>query len=149
MTNAYFEGKCLRSVLLAGALAFALTAPASAQWPVVQEIDNAQLQSLIEKGVPIVDLRTPGEWGATGIISGSVLPTFFDARGNYDIRNWLNSFVDTANQQDEAIIICAAGNRSYAVIRFLAEQLGFQKLYNVSKGIDYWIEAGYPVRKWP
>ena len=43
-------------------------------WPVSAEvinIDNAELARLVAKGVPVIDIRTAGEWKSTGVIPGS------------------------------------------------------------------------------
>ena len=52
----------------------------------VTRIDNMALERLRARGVPVVDIRTPEEWRATGVIKGSHLLTFFDAQGSYDLR---------------------------------------------------------------
>ena len=41
-------------------------------------IDNAELARLAASGVPVIDIRTEGEWKETGVIAGSRLLTFFD-----------------------------------------------------------------------
>ena len=46
----------------------------------VIEIGNKALASLIEKQVPIIDIRRQEEWAQTGIIEGSILMTFFDMK---------------------------------------------------------------------
>ena len=121
----------------------------AAEAQTVDIFSNERLESLIREGVPVVDLRTPEEWKATGVISGSELLTFFDSHGNYDLGSWLTSFVAIAEPQDEVALICAVGNRSFVVSRFLVQQFGYQKLYNVNNGIEHWIRSGKPVKKWP
>ncbi len=116
---------------------------------VLQISTNEQLQQLIDENVPVVDLRTPEEWKATGIISGSELLTFFKSDGSYDVRTWMSSFVDVAQPADKVILICAVGNRSMAVSSFLKQQFGYDTVYNVTKGIDFWIRGGKPVEPWP
>ena len=44
-------------------------------------VDNAALERLMRRGVPVIDIRTPEEWRQTGIIEGSHMLTFFDAQG--------------------------------------------------------------------
>ena len=72
----------LRLTILIVAL-FAGGAPLRAE---VTHVDNTALERLLEAGAPIIDIRTPEEWGTTGVIEGSHLLTFFDARGSYDAR---------------------------------------------------------------
>ena len=44
----------------------------------MKDINNLQLISLMEKKVPIIDIRKESEWKETGIIEGSHLLTFFN-----------------------------------------------------------------------
>lgn len=49
--------------------------------------------------------------------------------------------------KDKPIIVCcAAGMRSNKACGEL-KKLGFEKLYNLSGGVDAWVGAGYPVKK--
>ena len=149
MKSAFCASRHSLRFLLLGICLTLLHLHAAAQAQVVEVSSNDELESLIREGVPIVDLRTPEEWKATGIISGSELLTFFDSSGNYDVERWLTSFVAIAGPQDEVALICAVGNRSYVVSQFLRQQLGYTKLYNVNKGIEHWIRSGKPIQKWP
>ena len=45
----------------------------------VVNVDNAELARLAASGVPVIDVRTEGEWKQSGVISGSKLLTYFDA----------------------------------------------------------------------
>ena len=47
----------------------------------VVNVDNAELARLAASGVPVIDVRTEGEWKQSGVISGSKLLTYFDERG--------------------------------------------------------------------
>lgn len=49
--------------------------------------------------------------------------------------------------KDKPIIICcASGMRSNKACSELKKQ-GFEKLYNLSGGVDGWVGAGYPIKK--
>lgn len=54
--------------------------------PPYTNIDNAQLKSLVEQGVPLYDVRRPDEWRQSGVVAGSRKLTFVDASGR-PIRN--------------------------------------------------------------
>ena len=95
-------------------------------------------------GVPIIDIRRSEEWDATGVIEGSHLLTFFDAQGNYDARAWLTKLSAIAVPDERVAIICHSGGRSSVVSRFLDEQVDFQRVFNVRKGIAEWIAEGRP-----
>jgi hypothetical protein len=47
--------------------------------PPYNNLDNEQLQSMLEQGTPIYDIRRPDEWHQTGVIADSQLMTFVDA----------------------------------------------------------------------
>lgn len=108
------------------------------------EIDNAHLKTLLEQNVPLVDIRTDPEWTETGIVAGSKLLTFFDANGQYDAQAWLAQLAPIAAKDAPVILICRTGRRTGLVGHFLAEKIGYQKVYNVTGGIREWIDRGNP-----
>ena len=110
----------------------------------VTHVDNAALEGLIEAGVPVVDIRTPEEWAATGTIEGSHLLTFFDAEGHYDVRAWLSEFSAVAASDAPVAIICHSGRRSDIVSRFLDEQVGYPEVYDAHEGMSQWVADGRP-----
>ena len=123
---------------------FAGGAPLRAE---VTHVDNAALERLLEAVVPIIDIRTPEEWGTTGVIEGSHLLTFFDARGSYDARAWLSELSAIAAPDEPIVIICHSGGRSRVVSRFLDGRVGYQHVHDVHMGISQWIAEGRPTVK--
>ncbi|WP_456379841.1 rhodanese-like domain-containing protein [Thiolapillus sp.] len=113
----------------------------------VTNIDNAELEKLISKGVPVIDIRRAEEWRQTGVVEGSHLITFFDKRGNYNVRAWLEKLAPIAGKDQPFILICRTGNRTGTVGNFLDRKLGYTKVYNVQRGIVDWIAKGKPVVK--
>ncbi len=111
----------------------------------VINIDNAELARLTAKGVPIIDIRTSGEWNSTGVIAGSKLLTFFDERGNANPAQWLATVKTIAKANQPVILICRSGNRTRAVTQFLSEQAGYTTVYNVSSGLLGWLGENRPV----
>ena len=95
-------------------------------------------------GVPLIDVRTAPEWEQTGIVPGSHLLTFFDTRGKADPATWLQKAKTIAKPGDPLIVICRSGHRSSAVSKFLSEQAGYAKVYNVRNGIRGWTMEGRP-----
>ena len=124
--------------LLAGLIAW----PASAE---VINIDNAELARLAAKGVPVIDIRTAGEWKSSGVIPGSKLLTFFDEKGNANPAQWLASAKGIATPDQPVILICRSGNRTGAVTQFLSAQAGYKTVYNVSSGLLGWLGENRPV----
>ena len=113
------------------------------------ELDNEQLKAKLAAGVPVIDIRRPDEWQATGVLPGSHLITFFDAKGgiNPDFGPELQKVISTP--ADEVIFICQTGNRSAVLSRHLSENAGFTSVGNVSKGIVSWIADGGEIVKAP
>ena len=115
-----------------------LTAQAFAE---VKEADNQEIISLMQSGVPIIDIRRAEEWSDTGVIKQSNLLTFFDKQGKYNIDKWLPELKKIVKEGDPVIIICRSGRRSGIVSKFLDEQAYYANVYNASGGILSWISS--------
>lgn len=111
----------------------------------VIDIDNTRLASLAAKGVPLIDIRTAGEWSSTGIIAGSKLLTFFDEKGQANPPQWLETAKAIANPGQPLILVCRSGKRSRAASQFLSDQAGYKTVYNVSGGINGWLGENRPL----
>ena len=93
-------------------------------------------QKLINSKIPIVDIRTPGEWKETGIVKNSIPIMFFNEQGGYDVNAFLtelNAKVDTTKQ---FALICRTGSRTAVIADFLSKQLHY-KVVNVKDGIIF------------
>ena len=108
----------------------------------VIHVDSAGLQRLRTEGVTVIDVRRAEEWSKTGVIEGSHLLTFFDAKGRYDLDRWLPALAAIAESDQPVALICHSGKRSGRVARLLDEQLGYRHVYTVQDGISGWIEEG-------
>lgn len=111
----------------------------------VIDIDGAQLAALSASGVPVVDIRTAGEWAETGVVPGSRLLTFYDEKGRSDPVAWLAKLRAIAGPDRPVVVICRSGNRTKAVSRLLAGPGGYERVYNVRDGIRAWIGEGRPL----
>ncbi|MBT0963695.1 rhodanese-like domain-containing protein [Denitromonas iodatirespirans] len=109
------------------------------------DIDAATLERLRAEGVPVVDIRTAPEWQQTGIVPGSHLLTFFDASGEAEPEAWLARLQAIAKAGQPVVLICRSGNRSAKVSRFLTENAGYARVYNVGGGIRDWLKDAHPV----
>lgn len=107
----------------------------------VVDISNAELARLAVSGVPIVDIRTEGEWKETGVVPGSRLITLFDERGRPDPA-WLEKVREVAKPDQPVVVICRSGNRTRAASDLLSRQGGYAKVYNVRDGIRAWAKEG-------
>jgi len=128
----------LRSTILLAAL-LAVSAPLRAD---VTSVDLAEFEKLRERGVPLVDLRTPAEWSDTGVIEGSHLLTFADARGRFDAEAWATRLTAIAAPGEPVALICARGGRSTIASRILDRRFGYGQVFNVLGGIEQWVAEG-------
>jgi rhodanese-related sulfurtransferase len=111
-------------------------------------IDAQQLETLEAKGVPVIDIRTPGEWKQTGIIEGAHKMMFFTPKGDADLANWFYDLGRLVKDKEQPFIIyCAHANRTKVLGKGL-EQMGFKHVYELKGGIENgWIKAGKPTVK--
>lgn len=83
----------------------------------------------------IIDVRTPQEY-ALGHIDGAInidyySPTFKDE-------------LDKLDKSKTYLIYCRTGHRSSNALKIM-DELGFEKVYEMSGGITEWMAKGYPV----
>lgn len=93
-----------------------------------QQISPKDLKARIERGdaLVLIDVREEMEHEIAGIAGARLLPlSLFD--------EWAH----TLSPEEETVVICHHGIRSAQVCAFLSRQ-GFDKLYNLSGGIDRW-----------
>lgn len=111
----------------------------------VIEIGNIELKSLLQKNIPLIDIRRKDEWKSTGIVENSILMTFFDKNGKANTNEWLKEFNKIANKNDPVILICRTGRRTGIISKFLSEKVGYRLIYDVTDGITDWIKKGNTV----
>ena len=91
-------------------------------------------KELIEKKVPMVDIRTIGEWKETGLVKGSIPIQFFNERGQYDIPAFLKELNAKVDTSKEFALICRTGSRTMMVAQFLSDELKY-KVIDIKGGI--------------
>jgi rhodanese-related sulfurtransferase len=123
----------------------ALTLTACSE-PPYTNIDNTELKALIDKGVPVYDIRRADEWRQTGVVQGSRQLTFVDEQGRVNPR-FLREFTAEVGKDDPVVLICRTGNRTDTLARYLVERLGYAQVYNVEHGIRRWIGDRQPVMR--
>lgn len=109
----------------------------------LKDITPSQLKELRDKGVVLIDIRTPMEWKQTGVVPGSKLLTFFDEYGNYNIDSFMQEFQKLVPTIDTPfVLICRTGSRTATVGNFLANQMGYTNAMHLSGGIFAWHSDG-------
>ena len=112
----------------------------------VIDVDNTQLKKLIKEDVSIVDIRTINEWNHTGVIPNSLLITFFDEKGNYDIDQWHEKLLESSSYNKDLIIICRSGRRSKIAAEIISKKFEIN-VYNAKYGIKSWIQSNEELSK--
>jgi rhodanese-related sulfurtransferase len=111
------------------------------------QLNPEQLQSLQQsQNALIVDVRTPAEWQASGIIPNSQKLQGFDSSGKFDADKWLSDLQKLKSSAEQPVIlVCRSGNRSSKIGELLAQH-GEKNIYHLSNGIQGWIQSGNPVK---
>ena len=52
-------------------------------------------------------------------------------------------FSNLVERDQEVVLICHSGGRTFYIARALSKQLGFQKVFDANRGIAQWIKKGY------
>ena len=107
----------------------------------IYEVNNEKIKMLLENDVPLIDIRTEGEWYETGVINSSHLLTFFDKDGSYDFRKWMIELGEISNENGPVIIICRSGRRSRIVSNMIINENSEYLIYHATNGIKSWIES--------
>ncbi|MCD2453048.1 rhodanese-like domain-containing protein [Methylicorpusculum oleiharenae] len=115
----------------------------------LSRVDIAQLIDLRDRqNALIIDIRTPQEWAASGLIPQSYPLTFFDAEGRYDLDRWLAKLDKLRSTPDQAVVlVCKSGNRSAKAGQLLTQTQQMKNIYHLQNGIVGWVTAGNPVAR--
>ncbi len=125
-------------LVLTACIALLLSAGKSQSQPSITNVDATEFKRLVEAGNGIIlDVRAPEEI-AEGHIANTSTINLYD-----------EGFVDKINlipKEKEIYVYCQAGGRSAEAAEILTKN-GFVKVFNLEKGLDGWVESGFPVAK--
>lgn len=90
------------------------------------------------EGIKTIDIRTASEWRETGLFPNSIPITFFNERGGYDVRKFLNELHKAVgrDRSQKFALICRTGSRTKIVANFLSRN-GY-KVINLKGGIIHY-----------
>ncbi len=108
-------------------------------------LSNERLAAALAGGVPVVDIRRSYEWEATGVIPGSILLTFFDEAGGFDLEGWLEALAGHLDPQQPFVLVCRLGHRTDVLGRYLSGARNLAGAAHLEHGITWWIAEGRPV----
>ena len=105
----------------------------------IVDINNKQITELSQNNIPIVDIRRSSEWDQTGVIPNSILLTFFDKEGKYNLDEWYEKLRLEVDVDKPIILICRTGRRTKIIAEMMDKK--FDKvIYNAKSGITSWID---------
>ncbi len=96
--------------------------------------DEYLTQKILDSKIPMVDIRTVGEWKETGILKGSIPIEFFNEKGKYNIPTFLAELNAKLDTTKPFALICRTGSRTKMVATFLSDTYNY-KVTNVTGGI--------------
>lgn len=106
-------------------------------------LNTEAVNTLSAQGALLVDIRTPAEWKATGVIPGSHLQTFFNDEGRFDLpafANALNQF--SPDPSKPVVLVCRSGHRSEQAGKLLAALWPDRRILHLDHGIKAWMGEG-------
>jgi len=107
-------------------------------------INEYPSQKLIDSKIPIVDIRTPGEWIETGLLKGAIPIMFFNENGGYDVREFLTILNQKVDTTKPFALICRTASRTQILSEFLSAKLNY-KVINLIGGMVYAKGKGLPI----
>lgn len=99
---------------------------------------------ILNSKIPIVDIRTPGEWKETGLLKGSIPIMFFNERGGYDIEGFLKELNAKVDTTKPFALICRTGSRTKLLSGFLSKEYGYD-VTDLKGGIVYANHVKLPI----
>jgi rhodanese-related sulfurtransferase len=126
--------------ILFSALFFVLVSSscnAQKEGTIAKDVNVTEFAELIKNGGQLVDVRTPGEYGA-GYIENSTLMDFRSA--DFDKQ------LEKLDKDKPVYLYCASGGRSGQAMAKM-NQMGFKEVYNLKGGFGAWSGQGMNVKK--
>ncbi len=105
----------------------------------IVNINNEQIKKLSKINIPIVDVRRSSEWDQTGVVPNSILLTFFDKKGNYNLDKWYDQLRLKINVGEPIVLICRTGRRTRIIAEMMDKKFD-NVIYNAKGGITSWID---------
>jgi len=113
----------------------------------VKDLDVASFEKFQQRGIPVIDIRTPQEWRETGIIDKSHTIMFFRPDGKYDLEGFLKRLKSLGiDKNSPFVLVCRSSSRTRMLGNFLADRLGYQNVYHLRGGILNWKAHGKPLK---
>ena len=103
--------------------------------PVLEETDARIASKLVDRGIAVLDVRTPQEFA----------PEHLEGAMNIDYSSPdFRERIASLDRRQPYLVYCGSGKRSHNATRVMAE-MGFREVYDLAGGIAAWKAAGLPV----
>lgn len=101
----------------------------------IKTVSIAEFQSLLEasEAVNVIDVRTPEEVAASGVIECAENIDFYDSG--------FNRRINSLDRNQPVFLYCAVGQRGQQAMQVFKDA-GFQTVYNLEGGIRNWMNNG-------
>lgn len=111
----------------------------------INSINTRDVKNLLDNGGILIDIRTPMEWEATGIIEGAKQIMFYDSNANGHLFAFIKELLNNdITKQTPITLICNSGFRSKKALNELKTQ-GFINVNYVDGGILQWKKDSLPL----
>ncbi len=105
------------------------------------ELTNSYLtQEMLNSDLPIVDVRSIGEWKNEGILKEAIPIEFYDEKGKYDINAFLTELNAKVDTSKPFAIICRTGSRTSIIASWMSQKLNYD-VTNILGGMEYAIKG--------
>ena len=106
----------------------------------IVDVNNEQIIELSKNDISIIDIRRSSEWNQTGVIPNSILLTFFDKEGKYNLDEWYEKLSLEIDEGKPIILICRTGRRTSIIAKMMEIKKFDNVIYNAKSGITSWID---------
>lgn len=93
-------------------------------------------EKILNSNIPIVDVRTVGEWKESGLLKGVIPIEFFRAEGKPDINAFLAKLNKEVDTKKPFAIICHTGSRTSRIAPWLSQNFHYSVI-NLLGGMEY------------
>lgn len=101
----------------------------------VKEVCPTSTQELIKRDYLLLDIREKRE---TDVLKFDVPKVLYIPMSEIEER-----YLEIP-KDEKIVVVCESGERSWRVVSFL-QKLGFTNVINMKKGLEKWVQKGFPI----
>ncbi|HRG18459.1 MAG TPA: rhodanese-like domain-containing protein [Flavobacterium lutivivi] len=101
---------------------------------IIKEVCPTSTQELIRRGYLLLDIREKRE---TDVLKFDAPKLLYIPMSEIEER-----YIEIP-KEEKIVVVCETGERSLRVVAFL-QRLGFTNLLNMKKGLEKWVQKGFP-----